>query len=264
MVAFSIAPIAPDRTRKRGSVTVFGPDISSYQAGLDLTRLADASFVIAKASEGTYYTDTAYQGWRRQAANLKRPFVWYHFLSSENVSAQVAHTKACVGDASLPGMLDVEPSGSSKPTLSQVLGYADAAKAAGLHLRLVYLPHWYWQEIGSPSLSGLTSRGLSLISSAYPGGTGSPTHLYPGDKASGWNSYGGVTPALYQYTNQASDGGGALDYNAFRGTVAQLLNDARTPGAGAPWAPSPPRSARSGRRSPRTSRRTASSTTTRR
>ncbi len=214
-------------------MTIHGPDISAYQAGLDLSRLAAASFVIAKASEGTYYTDSAYQGWRRQAASLKRPFVWYHFLTSESVPAQIAHTKACVGDPTLPGMLDVEPSGSSKPTLSQVLAYADAAKAAGLRLRLVYLPHWYWQELGSPSLSGLTSRGLGLISSAYPGGAGSPTHLYPGDKASGWNAYGGVTPALYQYTNQATDGGRALDYNAFRGTVAQLLTllSAETPTA---------------------------------
>jgi len=204
-------------------MTVYGPDISSYQAGLDLSRLADASFVIAKACEGTYYTDGSYQGWRRQAASLKKPFVWYHCLSSENVSAQVAHTKACVGDLSLPGMLDVEPSGTSKPTLQQVLDYADASKAAGLRLRLVYLPHWYWQELGSPSLSGLTRRGLGLISSSYPGGSGSAPALYPGDKAAGWNAYGGVAPALYQYTNQASDGGRALDYNAFRGTVEQLL-----------------------------------------
>lgn len=204
-------------------MTVYGPDISSYQAGMDLSHLADASFVIAKASEGTYYTDGSYQGWRRQAASLKKPFVWYHFLSSESAAAQVAHTKACVGDLTLPGMLDVEPAGASKPTLAQVLAYADEAKAAGLRLRLVYLPHWYWQELGSPSLAGLASRGLALISSSYPGGTGSAPRLYPGDKAAGWNPYGGVTPALYQYTNQATDGGRPLDYNAFRGTVEQLL-----------------------------------------
>jgi hypothetical protein len=228
---------------REARVTIYGPDISSYQAGLDLSRLADASFVIAKASEGTYYTDAAYQGWRRQATSLKRPFVWYHFLSSESVSAQVTHTKACVGDPTLPGMLDVEPTGTSKPTLQQVLDYADASKAAGLRLRLVYLPHWYWQELGSPSLSGLTARGLALISSSYPGGTGSATRLYPGDKASGWNSYGGVIPALYQYTNQAGDGGQALDYNAFRGTAEQfaaLLAAAPTTTGGTAMAPTIP------------------------
>lgn len=38
-------------------MTIFGPDISSYQSGLDLGRLGSASFVIAKTTEGTYYTD---------------------------------------------------------------------------------------------------------------------------------------------------------------------------------------------------------------
>jgi hypothetical protein len=204
-------------------LTIYGPDISSYQAGLDLSRLADASFVIAKASQGTYYTDADYQGWRRQSGQPGKPFLWYHFLTIENAAAQVAHTISCVGDKTLPGMLDVEPSGSSKPDLARVLAYADAAKAEGLNLRLIYLPHWYWQEIGSPDLRPLTARGLALVSSAYVSGNRDPRSLYPGDTASGWQAYGGVTPALYQYTNQATDGGYSLDYNAFHGTLAQLI-----------------------------------------
>ena len=204
-------------------MTIFGPDISSYQNGLDLAQLSAASFVIAKTTEGTYYTDSGYQGWRQQAARLGKPFIWYHFLSGEDSHAQAAHTAANVGDASLPGMLDVEPAGSFSPTMAQVLGYVDAAASAGLHLRLIYLPRWYWQQIGSPDLTQLASRGLSLVSSSYPGGSGSPQQLYPGDSAAGWQSYGGVTPLLYQYTNQAQDGGKPLDYNAFRGTLSDLL-----------------------------------------
>jgi hypothetical protein len=204
-------------------VTIFGPDISSYQNGLDLARLTSASFVVAKTTEGTYYTDSGYQGWRQQAAKLGKPFIWYHFLSGEDAHAQVAHTAANIGDSSLPGMLDVEPAGSFSPTLSQVIAYVDAAASAGLQLRLVYLPRWYWQQIGSPSLAPLASRGLSLVASAYPGGSGSAEHLYPGDSAAGWQAYGGMTPLLYQYTNQAADGGQPLDYNAFRGTVTELL-----------------------------------------
>ncbi|TMC49293.1 MAG: glycoside hydrolase, partial [Chloroflexi bacterium] len=90
-------------------MTIFGPDISSYQAGLDLSRLANASFVLAKTTEGTYYTDGDYQGWRRQCTSLGKPFVWYHFLSGEDPHAQAAHTLANVGDTTLPGMLDAEP-----------------------------------------------------------------------------------------------------------------------------------------------------------
>ncbi len=204
-------------------MTIFGPDISSYEEGLILSALGSASFVIAKTTEGTYYTDRDYQGWRQQAGSLGKPFVWYHFLSGEDVHAQAAHTAANVGDRSLPGMLDVEPTATYRPTLAQAIAYADAAAAVGLRLRLVYLPHWYWEELGSPSLAALAARGLSLVSSSYPGGTGSPAGLYPGDGAGGWQAYGGMTPLIYQYTDKASDGGQSMDYNAFRGSVAQLL-----------------------------------------
>jgi hypothetical protein len=204
-------------------VTILGPDISSYQAGLDLSRLANAAFVIAKTTEGTYYTDADFEGWRRQAASLGKPFIWYHFLSGENAHAQAAHTANAVPDhGDLPGMLDAEPTGSFSPTLAQMIAYVDAAHDAGLNLRLIYLPRWYWQQIGSPGLTALADRGLALVSSAYPGGTGNPLKIYPGDGAVGWQTYGGMTPALYQFTNQATDGGMPLDYNAYRGDLAGL------------------------------------------
>lgn len=203
-------------------MTCFGPDISSYQAGLVLSRLANASFVIAKTTEGTYYTDGDYQGWRQQAATLKQLFVWYHFLSGESASAQAAHTAANVGDRSLPGMLDIEPAGSYTPTVAQALAYVDAAHAAGLNVRLAYLPRWFWEQLGSPDLSGLAARGVHLVASQYPGGTGNPERLYPGDGAAGWGGYGGLVPLIYQYTDKADDGGQSLDYNAFRGNTAQL------------------------------------------
>jgi len=203
-------------------MTVFGPDISSFQHGLDLSRLTAASFVIAKATEGTYYTDASYPGWRQQAKTLGKTFVWYHFLSGESPAAQAVHTQANVGDTTLPGMLDFEPEGTYRPSLAQAVAYVYAARNAGLNLRLIYLPRWYWQEIGSPDLSFLSGLGLDLVSSAYPGGSGTPGQLYPGDSASGWQSYGGLAPALYQYTDRAADGGQSLDYNAFRGTASDL------------------------------------------
>jgi glycosyl hydrolase family 25 len=223
-------------------VTIFGTDISSFQHGLDLSRLTESSFIIAKTTEGTYYTDADYQGWRLQAEHLGKPFAWYHFLSGEDVHAQAEHCLANVGDETLPGMLDVEPAGNYLPTWAQALAFVDAAYAAGLNLRLMYLPRWVWQRMGSPNLSGLTSRGVYLVSSSYPGGGGSPSHLYPGNGAAGWDAYGGLTPLIYQFTNQASDGGQDLDYNAFRGTVEQL--DAAlhvpTPERPTPPAPAPP------------------------
>jgi hypothetical protein len=219
-------------------MTIFGPDISSYQKGLDLAKLSAASFVIAKTTEGTYYTDSGYQGWRQQAAALGKPFIWYHFLSGEDAHAQVAHTTTNVRNMTLPGMLDVEPNGAFHPTLAQVLAYVDAAHDVGLNLRLVYLPRWFWEQLGEPDLSPLAARGLGLISSAYPGGEGTPQHLYPGDSAKGWQSYGGLTPLLYQFTNQATDAGVPLDYNAFRGSLSQLLAYLHVP-APSPAPPTP-------------------------
>jgi glycosyl hydrolase family 25 len=203
-------------------LTIFGPDISSFQRGLVLSHLASAAFVIAKTTEGTYYAE--YQGWRQQCAGSGKPFIWYHFLSGQTAAAQVAHTLANVGDRALPGMLDAEPQDQTgfKPTWAQIIGYIDAAHAAGLNLRLLYLPRWYWDQIGRPDLSVLAPRRVYLVSSAYPGGGGGAAALYPGDSAAGWQSYGGAGPLLYQFTNQATDGGQPLDYNAFRGSLDQL------------------------------------------
>ncbi len=203
-------------------MAIFGPDISSYEAGLDLSRLTAARFVLAKTTEGTYYTDPDYQGWRKQAASLGRLFGWYHFLSGEDAHQQVQHTIANVGDITLPGMLDAETEGRFVPTPAQVLAYIDAAHAAGLNLRLLYLPHWLWQQIGSPDLTQVAARGVHLVSSSYPGGSGTPSQIYPGDGSAGWQGYGGMVPLLYQFTNQASDGGRTMDYNAFRGTLGAL------------------------------------------
>lgn len=205
--------------------TLVGPDIAGYQAGLDLSRLTTAPFVIAKVTEGASYVDPPYDAWRRQAAHLGKLFVWYHFLTADPAAKQASNTLAHVGDAALPGMLDVEPSGSFSPTLAQALAYIDAARAVGLRVRLAYLPHWYWQELGSPDLSVFTRRGVSLVSSEYPGKMGTPEQLYTaagGDAGSGWAPYGNVAPLLWQFTDQASDGGQLLDENAFRGTVAEL------------------------------------------
>ena len=217
---------------------IFGPDISNYEAGLNLAQLRNASFVIAKVTEGTYYIDKSYPSWRRQAAAANMLFLWYHFLTRENVAAQVKNNKASVGqaDLSLPGMLDVETAYGYTPTLQQVLDYIDQAHAAGLNLRLCYLPRWVWEQMGSPNLGQIWARGVHLVSSDYPGGAGTAPQIYPGDAGDGWMAYGGMAPKVYQFTNQALDGGQRMDYNAFIGTIDQfkLLLDASSTHTGGP------------------------------
>lgn len=207
--------------------TIFGPDISSYERRVNIGALAHDTFVIAKVTEGTYYTDAYYDGTRTQAKAAGKIFLWYHFLSGEDVYAQVAHVLDHVGDKSLPGMLDVEPTQKYTPTLAHALDWLDAAHSAGLNMRLAYLPRWFHGQIGSPSLSGLTSRGIELVASSYPNQTiHDPGTVYAaigGDKASGWQPYGGKIPVLLQFTDVAVEGGQTLgDMNAFRGTREQF------------------------------------------
>lgn len=198
-------------------MVIFGPDLSSFEAGVDVAALPDP-FVMAKCTEGTYYADAYYAHWHQQAVATGKIFVPYHFISGENPAAQTAQLVAHIGDTSLPVMIDWEPEGNFKPTFPQLLALADAMTARGLRPRLAYAPRWHWQNEGSPDLSPLLGRGIYLVASSYPGGTS-----YPGDTASGWLRYGNASPLIWQFTDSANDHGQHVgDYNAFRGNRDQL------------------------------------------
>jgi hypothetical protein len=208
-------------------VTVFLADISSYEHGLSIADLHDCAGVLAKCSEGTYYSDADYDGWRRQTAALGKIFVAYDFVKdNETADAQAAWIADHIADKTLPLMLDVETEGTSKPNFGQVVALIKACRARGLRPKLVYLPYWYWQQIGSPDMSVLNTLGVGLISSSYPNLTiAAAGQVYAadgGDKGKGWNSYGGVAPMLWQFSDRILDGGKAMDMNAYRGTAAQL------------------------------------------
>lgn len=207
-------------------MTVFGVDIASYQAGLELSALDGIDFVIAKATEADSYANPHYAGWQAEAPRAGKLFAWYHFLSSTSGSAAQAAWTARHVDAALPGMLDVEPTGGSAPRLPDVTGYLDAAEAAGLRVRLVYLPRWYWQRIGAPDLTPLTARGIGIVSShhpvAHPSDTAQAYAAAGGDAGAGWLAYGNASPLIWQFTDAAPQGGQKVDADAYRGSVEQL------------------------------------------
>jgi GH25 family lysozyme M1 (1,4-beta-N-acetylmuramidase) len=62
-------------------VSVQFPDVSNYQAGMPL---AGAKACIAKASEGSGFTDTTYGSFRDQAKRLGIPFAAYHYLTAQD------------------------------------------------------------------------------------------------------------------------------------------------------------------------------------
>lgn len=163
---------------------------------------------VAKATEGSTFTDSEFAAIRSRTRAGGWPFLAYHFLAHGNIAAQVAHVVSVVGRGQ-PVMLDVESEpGTPDPTLADILAFADQYAAAGGRVTLGYLPRWYWSgHLGSPSLVGLRTRHIGLVSSLFT--------TYS-DSGPGWAPYGGLTPVIWQYTSTP------LDTNAFKGTQAQL------------------------------------------
>jgi hypothetical protein len=190
-------------------MTIYYPDIYNGQKGLRIQPGTVA--VCAKASEGTYYHDPSYADFASQAAGVGAVFFAYHFLVGGNADQQADYCHAIVGNT--PVMIDCEDT-STRPGLPDCLEFAAELRARGGTCSLLYLPHWYWQDhLGSPSLSPLVPAKLSLVSSAYTAYS---------DTGPGWTPYGGLAPAIWQYTDQQPYGGMQIDFNAFRGTAAQL------------------------------------------
>lgn len=203
------------------SIDGYAVDIASYQAGLSLPDVQAEGFaaVFVKCTDGVGYVDPYYAGWLANHGSLA--FLPYHYLEAgDSAAAQVAYFQAHVGFASKWVMLDVE-AGSGNAV--QVRAAVQAFKAAGYKVAL-YLPKWYWSEIGSPNMSGW---GVDLlIASGYPSSAvGAASSIYAASGSSGWAAYGGLTPGIWQFTDKASVAGQSVDANAIAaGVLAQLEN----------------------------------------
>lgn len=195
-------------------MTLFFPDISSYQSGISLKG---ALAVCIKITENTDYVNPdASRAHRNAKANGCWPF-FYHFLHAGNEAAQASwcfqHVKAIDGNGKTPVMLDVEPTSGSSPSVRSATKFIDAYRALGGVAHLHYFPHWYWLQKGSPSFKPLASRKVALWSSAY-------TTYTDSDSGTGWQPYGGQTPQIWQYTSSQNFNGYNVDFSAFRGTHA--------------------------------------------
>jgi hypothetical protein len=133
--------------------------------------------------------------------------------------------------AGVPGMLDVE---TGSGDVNNVRAFLSAAAGFGASVPLLYLPHWYWQQLGSPSLAGLPS----LWASSYVSTGGFASAQYTSVGGSNWSGYGGLGVEVLQFTDKASVAGRQIDANAYRGgrdQFATLLGSAP-----APMPPTPP------------------------
>jgi GH25 family lysozyme M1 (1,4-beta-N-acetylmuramidase) len=201
------------------------PDISSFDAGINF---GNAYVVCAKATQGTGYVNPEYAGYRSEAARQNVFFIAYHFLTAGNAKAQADHYCSVVA-AGTPGMVDVEPAMGSNPGIADAETFITECRKQGRPVYLTYLPRWYWLCLGSPALPGLAALGQRLVTSDYTAYS---------DTGPGWEGYGGLHVAAWQYSSTVRYGGiSAVDFNAFKGsgkatsvegTLAELKSFATT------------------------------------
>lgn len=202
-------------------MTIWGIDISSWQAGLDLDQVAREGFaaVIAKATQGGDYVNPEYREQKAGALRNGLRFMAYHYVAAGvPVRAQVDHYAAAEPDRAVPVMLDVELGSGGTDVVRPLV---DEFQRRGYRVALLYLPRWYWGagHLGEPDLSGLPPLMASHYGSDRPGYASA---LYPGDNSPGWAPYGRGTVAVLQFTQRARVAGREIDAWAFRGDLAAL------------------------------------------
>lgn len=226
-------------------MTLYGPDLSNNNwanSGEISGWLDDCfhregySWMEHKVSEGNYYKDPYWMTVRDWCRANNVPVIGYHYVTT-NDAAQQAQKFVSNGGGSF-AMLDFE---NNSGNIANFWNVVTAFNNAGVHISLSYIPHWYWQNIGSPSLSGVPG----LVSSSYykRGTFGSVEYAAAGgDGGSGWNGYGGASPAIWQFSDAALIGGKSVDVNAFRGSIddlRRLLGGAPVPDPAPAPAPAP-------------------------
>lgn len=193
------------------STVLHFPDVYSGDAGIDFSS---SYAVISKATQGVNYVNPDYKGFQANARKWNTFFMGYHFLEHHNIQAQANAAFKVVGNL-VPLAVDVEPNLASRPTLLDAEQFIDEYKSLGGKIYLTYLPHWYWEAMGSPALDGLKQRSQHLWTSDYPRAGYS-------DDGPGWQGYGGMDVAVWQYSSTVNYGGiQEVDFNAFRGTGSQ-------------------------------------------
>lgn len=170
-----------------------------------------------KAGEGSTFVDEDFASnlaEARAAGQLVGAY-WYQ-RASASAAAHVAKIRQVV-PLDVPVILDVEANSGGVALTREIIRQLNAV---GYRTPLLYIPRWYWQQIGSPSLAGLPP----LWSSRYPDMVvGTLADEWADVPASYWTGYGGLAVALLQFTSSARIAGyQPLDASAFRGTRAEL------------------------------------------
>ncbi|MGH9059280.1 MAG: hypothetical protein ACRDZY_07165, partial [Acidimicrobiales bacterium] len=148
----------------------------------------------------------------------------YHYLWPGNEDAQAKVFAAqLVAAGNVPGMLDAEALAADGSTASLTTAgirlFLARAAAHGADVRLMYLPRWYWQRMGSPDLSGMPA----LFGSGYPSSRQAvASELYAAVTPSLWAPYGGLSVQVLQFSDVGQVAGRLVDVDAFVGNRTQF------------------------------------------
>lgn len=201
-------------------MVTFGLDISHHQdKSLDLAacRRDGIEFVFLKATEGATFVDPDFAGNLAEARAAGLLPAAYHYVRSNATAAdQCANIDQAV-PRDVPVILDVEANSGRLELTKAIL---ERLERAGRRSPLLYLPRWYWTQIGSPSLAGMPP----LWSSRYPDNrVGLLEEEWADVPAIYWAGYGGLDVAVLQFTSSARVADHQpLDANAYRGTREQM------------------------------------------
>lgn len=197
---------------------IFGVDLSNYQAGIDIPRIRREGFefAICKITQGVAYRSPAWPAQRDAARAAGLILAGYHYVDTSSPAGQAANCRKHIGDPIIPVVLDVE---AGSGTVAHWRAVLSAFRAAGLRVVLSYIPRWYWQQVGSPTLAGFPP----LWSSRYPSTrVATASELFEAVTSKHWAGYGGLDVAILQFASTALVAGRQIDANAYPGTRRDL------------------------------------------
>lgn len=201
---------------------IWGYDVSHYQPNFDHARARREGFefAILKATEGSSFVDNRFRRHLDAARGAGMLVAAYHYVrGSSSAAAQAAHIGRIV-PRDVPVILDVEAGGGG---IGLTRDLNARLNAMGYRTPLLYLPKWYWEQIGRPDMRGLPHLWYSRYASKQGGYATDIYNRSAGWFAQHWAGYGGLPVEILQFSDQSTIAGNTpTDANAYRGTREQL------------------------------------------
>lgn len=200
-------------------MTIWGFDVSDYQGVFDMQAAKDAGFdfTIIKATEGNNWKSKYFAGNLQRARDAGMLLAAYHYQRGSHSAQSQADNIMSMVPKDVMVIPDVEANGGNLDLTDAIMS---RVVAAGYRHELSYIPKWYWQSIGSPSMR---SR-KALWQSHYPDNKGgTPQQIYLRVPGSYWNPFGDQEIKILQFSSSSTVGGRTpIDANAFRGSLSEL------------------------------------------